>query len=56
MTHNEIILAEIAARQEGNMREADRLRALRWQRALGLIVNTENTGHAPARLMPRKDV
>ncbi len=43
MTNNELILAEFAARQRGDIKEATRLQALRWSRAMGLVVNSENT-------------
>lgn len=43
VTHNQLIIAEAAARQCGDIVEADRLQALRWERAMGLVINTENT-------------
>lgn len=43
MTHIELILAEVKARQDGNIKEANRLQALRWGRAMGSVINSENT-------------
>jgi hypothetical protein len=47
MTHTELIIAESAARVRGDFKEAERLRALRWTRSMGAVVNTENTGVKP---------
>ena len=43
MTHFELIIAESEARLRGDIAEAERLQALRWQRAMGSVVNSENT-------------
>ncbi len=47
MTINELIIAEAKARQAGNIAEANILRDIRWQRAMRLIVNSENTRERP---------
>ncbi len=44
MTHTELILAEVAALTRGDHKEAKRLQAIRWSQAMGIVVNTENTG------------
>lgn len=43
----QIAAAESEALQRGDIKEAERLRLLRWQFAMGLIVNSENTGVKP---------
>jgi hypothetical protein len=43
MTIIELAIAENKALLAGNAAEADRLRTLRWQQAMSLIVNGENT-------------
>jgi hypothetical protein len=43
MTHNELIIAECEARRRGDLVEAARLQALRWQSAMGSVINSENT-------------
>ena len=43
VTHNELILEAYAARLRGEHKEAERLDAIRWTRAMGTIVNSENT-------------
>jgi hypothetical protein len=38
----ELAVKEAEARQRGDDAEANRLRALRWETAMGMVVNSEN--------------
>lgn len=48
MTNAELTIAESKARLRGDIAEADRLAALRWEWAMGMVVNSENA-KAPKR-------
>lgn len=39
----QLAVQEAQARQRGDLVEAERLQALRWETAMGLVVNSENT-------------
>ena len=49
MTHIELILAEVKARQDGDTALAVKLQAERWTLAMGGVVNSENT--APRKVL-----
>jgi hypothetical protein len=43
------------ARRGGDIAEADRLQCLRWQTAMGMIINSENTKKADGRQIARAE-
>ena len=45
----QIAIAELEALKRGDTHEAERLRVLRHETAMGMVVNSENTGIKPTR-------
>ena len=43
MTISELVIKECEARRRGDIEEANRPQALRWQAAMGKVINSENT-------------
>jgi hypothetical protein len=55
MTIIELAVQQVEALRRGDTAEAERLQALRWEMAMGLVVNRENTKARPATVRPKID-